>query len=333
MNALAPLFQRRIATLKRLEALTSLKLNNFMDDSYARWYAERQTGRIQRGESQTTFTEQISEPAQERVIAFAVASAAALVAGGFAWYSQDKLIPSILAGVLGIGALIPLFMGFTRKTTITRPVTIAPPPDRRAELNFRRGRSYIARQLVRRYERALEAWNATQARLQAELAVPLDSVPVQFPFSPEVTAALLEEKAVSPSVELHNFWEKESAALRAALGRSKDNLPHLLRDFAREACKPLADLGWSDIFRVADRGGVVGTSSWRDALEKARAGALPWLPVPGLSLQTFLAVPRGISADLRNTLTQQFPDQKAVEEIEGDAILVFQLSQGYRPER
>lgn len=325
LEALEPFLKRRISALKQLEAQVALKLARFMDDTFARWYAEKQTGKFKQPPPQVFFEEETNTT---RVAAFVVTLLICLVAVGFAIFTQDKVPASILAGAAGIGAVLIALRGFKRKIAKSLPAPLL--PSLMPELHFRRGQSWLARELVRRTETALERWQQTQLALREELAVPAESIPILFPFSPEVTRALLEEKSVSAAESLHRFWESEAAALKAALGRSGASLLDLLRDFARESCRPLAGLGWSDVFRVIGGGTGLEASSWREALEKARSSALPWMPVPGLSLQTFLALPRGLPPDLRSALSHHFPDQKVIEEIEGDAILVFQVTQGYK---
>jgi hypothetical protein len=326
LDHLEPFLKRRISALKQLEAQVALKLAHFMDDSFARWYAESRTSRVRQPEPQVFFEE---ETDTTRAGAFVATLLICLVAAGFAIFSEDKVPASIIAGAAGIGAIVIALKGFKRK--ISRTVQAAPPSrSLMPELTFRRGQSWLARELVRRSEAALESWRRTRKALQDELAVPAESIPILFPFSPEVTRALLAERSVSAAESLHRFWESEATALKAAVGRSGASFSDLLRKFARECCRPLANLGWSDIFRVIGGGSGLEASSWRDALEKARSSALPWMPVAGLSLQTFLALPRGLSSDLRNALSHQFPDQKVIEEIDGDAILVFQVTQGYR---
>ncbi|MBW8879431.1 MAG: hypothetical protein JF614_31235 [Acidobacteria bacterium] len=325
LEKLEPLLKRRISALKQLEAQTALKLAHFMDDTFARWYAEKQTGRIKQPQPQVFFEEELD---QTRAAAFAVACLACLIAAGVAIFSDSKIPASIVAGAAGLGAVMVYLKGFKRK--ISRLGPVIPLRNWMPELNFRRGQSWLARELVRRHEKALSSWQETQKALRAEIAVPVDSIPVLFPFSPEVTQALLEEKSVSAAESLHRFWESETAALRAAVGRPGASLSDLLRESARKSCLLLADLEWSDVFRVISGSGGPDASSWREALEKARASALPWMPVPGTSLQTFLALPSGLSADLRSALGHQYPDQKVIEEIEGEAILIFQLTQGYR---
>jgi hypothetical protein len=325
LETLEPFLKRRISALKQLEAQVALKLTHFMDDSFARWYTERQAGRIRQPEPQVFFDE---ETDTTRAAAFVVTLLICLVAAGFAIFSENKIPASIIAGAAGIGAIVIALKGFKRK--IPRIVAAAPLHSLMPELSFRRGQSWLARELVRRNETALGSWRKARQALQEELAVPAESIPILFPFSPEVTRTLLEERSVSAAESLHRFWESEATALKAALGRSGASFSDLLREFARECCRPLANLGWSDVFRVIGGGSGLEASSWREALEKARSSALPWMPVPGLSLQTFLALPRGLSADLRNALSHQFPDQKVIEEIDGDAILVFQVTQGYQ---
>jgi len=325
LATLEPFLKRRISALKQLEAQVALKLAHFMDDTFARWYAEKQASRIKQPQPQVIFED---ETDTMRVAAFVVTLLVCLVAAGFAIFTEDKVPASILAGSAGIGAIVIALKGFTRKIPKTLPV----PPMRSLmpELHFRRGQSWLARELVRRNEKALESWRQTRQALHEELAVPAESIPILFPFSPEVTRALLEERSVSGAESLHRFWESEAGALKAAVGRSGASLSDLLREFARECCRPLASVGWSDVFRVIGVGSGLEASSWREALEKARSSALPWMPVPGLSLQTFLALPSGLSGDLRSALSHQFPDQKVIEEVEGDAILVFQVTQGYK---
>jgi hypothetical protein len=325
LETLEPCLQRRISALKRLEAQVALKLAHFMDDTFARWYAEKQTGRIGQPQPQVFFDE---ETDTNRIAVFVLILLVCLVAAGFAIFTENTVPASILAGAAGIGAILIALKGFKRK--IARTVSAPPLRDLMPELSFRRGQSWLARELVRRNEKALEGWRQTRQALHEELAVPAESIPILFPFSPEVTRALLEERSVSAPESLHRFWESEAGALKAALGRTRASLSDLLEAFARESCRPLANLGWSDVFRVIGGGSGLEAASWREAMEKARSSALPWMPVPGLSLQTFLALPSGLSLDLRNALSHQFPDQKVIEEIDGDAILVFQMTQGYR---
>jgi hypothetical protein len=322
---LEPFLRRRISALRQLEAQSALKLALFMDNAFARWYAEKRTGKIKQKQPQVSLKE---ETDQTRAAAFASACLGCLIATCVAIFSEYKVSSAIFAGAAGIGGILIYLKGFKRKVSSVVPVQ--PLKDLMPELSFRRGRSWLARELLRRHEKALESWHQTQQALRKEIAVPAENIPILFPFSPEVTSALLEERSVSPVEALHRFWETENTGLKAAVGRAEASLLVLLREFARECCLPLANLGWSDVFRVIGGGSGLETSSWREALGKARSSALPWMPVAGLSLQTFLALPSSLSTDLRSALSYQFPDQKVIEEVDGDTILVFQLTQGYR---
>lgn len=316
--------ERRLAALRRVEAQSSAKLAAFMDRPFSRWYMEYRLKGQQYGPPTIT---RFEEWTTWKVFLLAASGLACLTSIGVAIETPHVLAASIAAGVAGLGAVLLVASGLKKTTTLSSPGS--PVPGLLPELNYRRNRNWLAKQLAERCRAALESWDANRERL-ARVAEQVPAPPeTSFPFSEEVCATLQEERSIHPAECLHRFWESEPRAFAGAIGKVETGLADLLIEFARNCCEPLANLEWEDVLQAIGGGEGLADPIWRESLEKARAGALPWLPVAGASGQTFLALPRSLSAELRAALDRHFPGRKVVEEVEGDAILVLQLSQGY----
>jgi hypothetical protein len=330
LSLLEPFLKQRLAVLERLQNQAILKVATFMDPKFASWFIRKYLHKPKAVAAEPVRFEEVLLPGKK--IACGLLSLACLGAIGVALKTTYTVEGSILAAAFGLGAIVLAATGFKRRIPRSVPESIPQdqPSELQPELEYRRNRSWVAKELASRCARALESWRNCRVQLRrAESSFAADGMG-SFPFSPEVCSSLLEERALDAAAILHRFWDEEPTALAAILGTDEQSLPELLSSFSRRCCEPFGDLEWSDLFRAIGGESGLGDPAWREALEKARASALPWLPVAGSSLQTFLALPRSLSVELRNAFSRQFPDQKVVEEIDGDEILVLQLSQGYR---
>jgi hypothetical protein len=320
---LVRLVERRHDALGRIAARSRVRLARFMELRFARWYAAHQLGRHLRGAPEITETR---EPRYGRI---ALCAGAALGGAGSlaaAFATSYQAVGWGGAAAFGLAAGLVARRGLTR---IERHVwEMSSPPDLLPELQRLRALDWLAASLRRRAESAAAVCQETVALLEREVeSAPAES-PKAFPFSTEVCAALLDRKKITPWDCLHRFWDDGAAFERVISG---SGLTELLREHARRCCAPIANLEWSDVF-LASAGLASGDGFfWKEALKRAREASIPWVPVPGSSpLHTFLALPHNLPADNRRTLVDHFPDQKSVKEIDGNEILVVQLSQGYR---
>jgi hypothetical protein len=328
LSLLEPFLERRLAALKRLKNRTALGLAVFMDSIFARWFVKKYLGKPS-GEERPKTRDYDVQILTGKKWACALLSVACLGGIGLAVGTNYPVAASIFAGACSLSAALLAVTGFERKIPKIAPLTILP-DDPMPELEFRRKRDWVAQELAGRCERTLASWREQREQIRREKDSLSGDSADSFPFSPEVCSSFLEEKALDAAAILRHFWDKAPAALAATIGKTEQTLPEILRDFSRRCCEPFADLEWSDIFRAIGGERGLEDPAWREELERARAGALPWLPVAGSSLQTFLALPGRLPAELKSAFSRQFPDQKVVEEIEGSEILVLQLSQGYR---
>lgn len=326
---LAGLLDRRVGELARVAAQAHTRLALFMISRFAPWYVRHKTGGSGTDGGQPAVIT-TKRPRHDRMILCAATALICAVGLGIALATSYATAGWIIAALSGLGAIVVALQGFT-ETETTVLAAPPPPPNLLPELHRLRNLDWLARELCRRTQRAARFCHDNVAQLRAEAGTASQEDAKTFPFSREVCAALLERKQIWPADSLRQFWEDE-AAFERAIGEEAANLLELLREHARRSCAAMAGLEWSDIFVVSSGPAASEGLFWREALETARAGSVPWVPVPGASVQTFLALPQSLTDEARSLLVERFPDQKSVEEIDGNQILVVQLSQGYREE-
>jgi len=331
LGVLRRLLSRRRKELEELRRGKAAELATFMP-RFARWYSEKRAGKEHAGTgvAQVEYQEEVLD--RKKLVVFLGVLALALGSWYAAYKSGYPLELNVVLGIMAAAAVLLLFMGFNKVVTKTREVPVAPPPNLLDELREKRARLAAAadvldwnEKLGTRLDNSLEDLRRLAAEKTPETEAP-------FPYSTEVCAALLAHRSLTVDAWLERFWHDRGQAVVVGLDGGGASLAAELREHAEESCRrSVSDVGWAQVLEALGGADSLSKPLWRQALEQARDAAVPRMRVPGETSYNFLALPRTLPEPMKDALSRHFPEQKIQEEIDGEAVLVVRVTQGYSP--
>lgn len=329
LSLLQRLLARRRKKLEEIRRRAVTELVQFMP-VFSRWYVTVRAGlRSEATTSETALVEYEDQILDKRRLAwFIIVLVLALGAWSAARSYDYPLGLNVLTGVLALAVVILLIIGFQKVVKKTKEVAVGPPRDLKGEMLEKRARVRAAAELLEWNNKTAErlARSLEDLRHTAEQAAAKQPV---FPYSREVCSAILGHGSLTTDVWLERFWSTRGPAILAGLARGGASLAAALEDFAAESCRGFKDVGWAQVLQALGGADSLSKPMWRHALIEARDVAVPRMPVAGKFSYNFLALPRRLPEPMKEALSQQFPEQKVKVEIEGEAVLVVRVTQGY----
>lgn len=320
---LAGVLAARRDVLHKLEAETARELAEFMPE-FSEWFVRSELGRLKPGPPEMGSLEAFDET---KALIFAVVAFLGIGATAAAFYWLGVPFGVGVGLAVGLALVILAIKGF-KKTELREIAPGEPPLNLLPELYRRRRRRELVALLLEGNRKAIAKLKENIAALALETRA--RSGFGEFPFTCEVCASLLASRSLTVGEAVETLWSEEPGTLAAALGDGEESLLDQISAFARERCRRFADLEWGELFRALGGVGSLATPLWEKAMEQAQADALPWMPVWGQSTKTLLALPNSLPHELREVLETRFPAQKATVAIEGNAVVVVCVTQGYR---
>lgn len=322
LSALRDHLVRRQRALQEHERQSVKDLTLFMR-RFAPWYARKQVGKQQAALVGTRTREEWNGVRVALFIACCLLGLGAAIAAFFTDYRWQLGATSVV-----MLALAFLVVRWGLKNTIEETYALPPPKDLTDELRKRRARRRALEELRRHNDRALERLDEAMEVLGEADANPNPANDL-LPYGEEVCAALLDYGEVEAEACLERFWGDQGFEALERLAEGGDGLPAMLHEHAKTRCRELNEIRWGDLYQALGGEESLTRPLWSQALEQARDAAVPHVPVEGHSTFSLLALPRSLPEPMKESLEKNFPGQVIRIDVEGDAILVVRVTQGF----